>query len=85
MEINPRTPTVLGKPHKTMLDCIVSKNHLNPSKTCMVGDRIDTDIIFGLNGGMKTLLVLTGVTNEHEARETKVEVDYCIGSLGDLI
>ncbi|KAJ3089167.1 hypothetical protein HK102_007047 [Quaeritorhiza haematococci] len=54
-----RSPKVLGKPHQTMLDVIVDKYHLNKERTCMVGDRLDTDIEFGKKGGLKTLLVLT--------------------------
>ncbi len=55
-----RKPKVLGKPHQTMLDVIIAQNHLDRNRTCMVGDRLNTDIEFGKLGGLKTLLVLTG-------------------------
>lgn len=67
-----------------MLDCIVAKNHLDRSKTCMVGDRLDTDILFGKNGGMKTLLVFTGVTDRESLSKSAVKPDFAISSLGNL-
>ncbi|KAI8826594.1 HAD-like domain-containing protein [Fimicolochytrium jonesii] len=79
-----RQPTVLGKPHQTMLDVIVAKYHLDKEKTCMIGDRLDTDIEFGINGGLKTLLVMTGVTTPEGLAASKVQPDYCISSLGHL-
>lgn len=57
-----REPIVLGKPHQPMLDVIVDKFHLDRARTCMVGDRLDTDIAFAAHGGVDSLLVLSGVT-----------------------
>ncbi|KAJ1981083.1 hypothetical protein H4R33_005320 [Dimargaris cristalligena] len=81
-----RQPTVIGKPHQTMLDCIVEKYHLDRDRTCMVGDRLDTDIQFGINGGISTLLVLSGVTYEHQLHtENPSSVPtYYMDSLGHL-
>ena len=53
-------PVALGKPSQAMMDAIEGKFKLNRSRTCMVGDRLNTDILFGQNGGLATLLVLTG-------------------------
>ncbi|KAJ3254735.1 hypothetical protein HK103_006887 [Boothiomyces macroporosus] len=79
-----RQPIVLGKPHQTMLDCIVDSKHLNRERTCMVGDRLDTDIAFGKLGKLKTLLVMTGVTNQETLNKTDTIPDYVIDSLGSL-
>jgi len=55
-----KDPLSMGKPSGTMLDCIKAKVHFDPARTLMVGDRLNTDILFGKNGGISTLLVLTG-------------------------
>ncbi len=82
-----RQPLVMGKPHQPMLDAIVAKLHLNTERTCMVGDRLDTDIAFGKHGGLKTLLVLTGVTHLKELNGCPSDhiPDYYIDSLSDLM
>jgi 4-nitrophenyl phosphatase len=79
-----REPIILGKPHQTMLDCIVDKYHLDREKTCMVGDRLDTDIEFGIMGKLTTLLVMTGVTDEIQLQASPVQPDYIVSSLGDF-
>jgi len=80
-----RTPTVLGKPTTNMMDCIIQKFNLDRSRTCMVGDRLITDIAFGKNSGLSTLLVLTGVTTVEAMNESKdIKPNYYISSLGDL-
>ncbi|CAG8448864.1 12562_t:CDS:2 [Acaulospora colombiana] len=77
---------VMGKPNKPMLDCIIKKFHLDAERTCMIGDRLDTDIQFGINGKFKTLLVLTGVSKEQEilVENAPIIPDYYLTSLGDL-
>ena len=55
-----REPTVVGKPAAFMLDYIANKFGVRKDQMCMVGDRLDTDILFGKDGGLRTLLVLSG-------------------------
>ena len=52
----------------------------------MVGDRLETDILFGKNGGTKTLLVLTGATTkaQMEAYDNDTQPDYYAASLHEL-
>lgn len=61
-----REPTVVGKPADFMLKDIAAKFGLEAAQMCMVGDRLDTDMEFGLRGGLSTALVLSGVTTEAE-------------------
>ncbi|KAI9474154.1 MAG: HAD-like domain-containing protein [Benjaminiella poitrasii] len=55
-----RPDAVLGKPAQNMLEAIFAEYGLDPKKTVMIGDRLNTDIEFGVNGGIDTLCVLTG-------------------------
>ncbi|GMY18912.1 Phosphoglycolate phosphatase, partial [Fagus crenata] len=50
---------VVGKPSTFMMDYLANRFGILKSQICMVGDRLDTDILFGQNGGCKTLLVLS--------------------------
>jgi ribonucleotide monophosphatase NagD (HAD superfamily) len=55
-----REPIVVGKPAEFMLENIATQFGLQRSQICMVGDRLDTDILFGKNGGLATILCLSG-------------------------
>ncbi|KAI7831903.1 HAD-like domain-containing protein [Kickxella alabastrina] len=73
-----RSPLVMGKPNTPMLDS-------RPHRSCMVGDRLDTDILFGIKGGLSTLCVLTGVADEAAVLDPVApQATYYISSLGDL-
>ena len=55
---------VCGKPARDLADYLVATFGLDPGRTCMIGDRLDTDIALataGSGGAMSSLLVLTGV------------------------
>ncbi|KZT26090.1 2-phosphoglycolate phosphatase [Neolentinus lepideus HHB14362 ss-1] len=82
-----REPLSIGKPAKTMLDCIKAKHNFDPKRTIMVGDRLNTDILFGQNGGLSTLLVLTGITHIEDIEgpnASTIVPEYVTNSIGDL-
>lgn len=82
-----REPTALGKPSQAMMDAIEGKFQFERSRACMVGDRLDTDIQFGIEGKLGgTLAVLTGVSTreEWEREGAKVVPAYYVDKLGDL-
>jgi len=81
-----RRATVCGKPSQTMMDAIRAKYDFDKKRTCMVGDRLETDIQFGIQGGLGgTLLVLTGiVTSVDDCEKKGISPSYVIHSLGDL-
>ncbi|KAJ7104162.1 HAD-like domain-containing protein [Mycena belliarum] len=82
-----KDPISIGKPATTMLDCIKAKIDFDPKRTIMVGDRLNTDILFGQGGGLATLLVLTGITSEAEISgpdASSIVPDFVTQSIGDL-
>ncbi len=58
-----RKAVCVGKPSKTLANLIAEEHAVDSSRALFVGDRLDTDILFGNANGMKTLLVMTGVTS----------------------
>ena len=81
-----RQPTAFGKPNQAMMDAIEGKFKFDRSKACMVGDRANTDIRFGLEGKLGgTLGVLTGVSTKEEFVEGDARPAYYVDKLGDLL
>ncbi|KII62351.1 Pyridoxal phosphate phosphatase [Thelohanellus kitauei] len=68
-----RTPLLLGKPSKHAFDVLRDEFELDPETTCMVGDRLETDILFGRRGGTKTALVFSGFTTKENYEKLKSE------------
>ena len=79
-------PTVVGKPSPLMVDYLEEKLSLDKSRICMVGDRLDTDVLFGTDNGLRTLLVLSGVTTEEKllSPENTITPDYYADSINDF-
>jgi 4-nitrophenyl phosphatase len=83
-----RDPTAMGKPSQAMMRAIEGKFQMDKSRTCMIGDKLSTDIQFGVEGGLGgTLMVLTGVSKKEEFLEedTAVKPSVYLDKLGDLL
>ena len=83
-----REPLELGKPSQAMMDAIEGRFRLDRRRTCMVGDRLNTDIRFGIEGGLGgTLAVLTGVSKKEEflAEGAETVPAAYVDQLGDLL
>jgi ribonucleotide monophosphatase NagD (HAD superfamily) len=62
-----REPIVIGKPSPHAFTALQAVHpEVDPTRTLMVGDRIETDIFFGRECGMLTLLVESGINNESD-------------------
>ncbi|KAK9146135.1 hypothetical protein Sjap_006038 [Stephania japonica] len=82
-----REPHVVGKPSTFMMDYLAKKFNILKSQICMVGDRLDTDILFGQNGGCKTLLVLSGVTTISMLQNPNnaIQPDFYTNKISDFL
>ena len=58
-----RKPYFVGKPNPLMMRTALRKLGVHSGEAYMVGDRMDTDIVAGLEAGMRTILVLSGVSS----------------------
>src|SRR6201996_6883187 len=59
-------PYYVGKPNPLMMRSALNAIEAHSETTAMIGDRMDTDIISGMEAGMETILVLSGVTTAAE-------------------
>ncbi|XP_062512932.1 glycerol-3-phosphate phosphatase-like isoform X2 [Corticium candelabrum] len=76
-----RSPIYIGKPHKPMFELLQKKHGLDPGRTCMIGDSLKSDIRFGFNNNLLTLLVLSGATKKeqfNELQKRSAEADWTI-------
>uniref|UniRef100_A0A803M1H2 Phosphoglycolate phosphatase n=1 Tax=Chenopodium quinoa TaxID=63459 RepID=A0A803M1H2_CHEQI len=82
-----KEPVVVGKPSTFMMDFLLKKFNVDTSRMCMVGDRLDTDILFGQSAGCKTLLVLSGVTSLPALQDSANNIvpDYYTDKVSDLL
>ena len=74
----------LGKPNPLMMRHGLSLLGVSPDECAIIGDRMDTDIVAGVESGIDTVLVLSGVTTEHEMRKFPYRPRYVLGGVGDI-
>lgn len=76
---------ILGKPSRLAADFIIKEVLQLPPEQCyMVGDRLETDIKMGNDSGMKSVLVLTGITTKEMAEKTDIKPDYVLRSVHEI-
>jgi NagD protein len=79
------SPYFVGKPNPLMMRSALNRLDAHSESTVMVGDRMDTDIISGLEAGLRTILVLTGSTKPHEVERFPYRPTEVAESVADLI
>ena len=75
-------PIVYGKPDPFGIEMILKKYNLRREETLIVGDTLATDIQCGKNAGIKTALILTGVTSAKEA--SNLDADFVVENYKEL-
>jgi len=79
-------PYFIGKPNPLMIRSALRQIDAHSESTVMIGDRMDTDIVTGLEAGLETILVLTGITADHEsANRFSYLPTHIVDSVADLV
>jgi NagD protein len=67
-----------------MMMLAARKLGLHPEDCAMIGDRMDTDIVGGMEAGMKTVLVLSGVTTPEIMTQFPYKPDWVLNDVGEI-
>jgi 5'-nucleotidase len=78
-------PYFVGKPNPLMMRSALNALGAHSGSTVMIGDRMDTDVVAGIEAGMETILVLSGVTSRKEAERFPYRASRIVDSVADLI
>jgi NagD protein len=78
-------PYYVGKPNPLMMRSALNAIDAHSESTAMIGDRMDTDIVAGLEAGLHTILVLTGVTTRGEIERFPYRPLQIVDSVADLV
>jgi NagD protein len=78
-------PYFVGKPNPLMMRSALNAIDAHSETAAMIGDRMDTDIVSGLEAGMETVLVLTGVTTREDAERHPYRASRIVDSVADLL
>lgn len=77
-------PYFVGKPNPLMMRSALNALDAHSETSVMIGDRMDTDIVSGLEAGMHTVLVLTGSTTSEETERFPYRPSRIVDSIADL-
>ncbi len=80
-----RNPYVVGKPNPMMFRSALNHLGAHSMQTAMIGDRMDTDIVAGMEAGMHTVLVMTGVSNQADVADYPFRPNRIINGVYELL
>ncbi|MFJ3403043.1 HAD-IIA family hydrolase [Promicromonospora sp. NPDC090134] len=80
-----RQPYYVGKPNPVLFRSALNLIGAHSESTAMVGDRMDTDILGGMEAGLETFLVLTGSTSAEEVEKYPFRPSHVMKSIADIV
>lgn len=78
------SPKFVGKPFKETVDYIIDYTGMQKEQIAMVGDRLYTDILTAVNGGINGIAVLSGEISYEDIEQSDVKPDYILNSVNDI-
>ncbi|MET8246197.1 HAD-IIA family hydrolase [Streptomyces sp. NPDC005202] len=80
-----KKPYFVGKPNPLMMRAGLNAIGAHSETSAMIGDRMDTDVLAGLEAGMRTFLVLSGVTQPDDVDRYPFRASEVVNSIADLV
>ena len=77
-------PYYVGKPNPLMMRSALNAIDAHSETTAMIGDRMDTDVVAGIEAGLETILVLTGISTRESAERYPYRPARIVESVADL-
>ena len=78
-------PYFVGKPNPMMFRSAMNRINAHSESTTMVGDRMDTDVVAGIEAGLETILVLTGSTRQSDVSRFPFRPSRVLDSIADVV
>ena len=78
-------PKVIGKPQPEMALLAMERTGYSPRQTCLIGDRVYTDIACGVNAGIDTIFVLSGEGVMDDIEKYGVQPTYCMQNIREVL
>jgi NagD protein len=78
-------PYFVGKPNPMMMRSALNTIEAHSETTAMIGDRMDTDVLCGLEAGLETILVLTGISTQADVGRYPYRPSRVVDSVADLL
>jgi len=78
-------PVYIGKPNEFIIDEALKRLNCTKDDCCIIGDRLDTDILTGVKNEIESYLVLTGVTDRQQLQGSAIKPDKVFDNLKDIM